>query len=564
MPSRRSSAPATTAPTRSTPCARLAEAGWNAVAVHHDTRPRGRPGRRGGRRRRADDRPDGAGRGRRRARRHPRHRRPTRAAAVGAGVGRRAARDRPRHRGRPALGPGPDGRRARPRRRARRRDRDLLGRQARAPPARRPSRRAASSPSSTSASTSTAEPVVRRLDHDDVAALWPGAVVHRRQVLPRRRRCRRRRRVLHRRGAAQRHRGRVAPGPGMVRYVGTPTPTGLVRARSPRPCTAPAASRPGSSGPGLDAGSRADGAQAQLEVAREALAGAEPVVVDAGGLDLLDAAVLRARADAVTLLTPHAGECARLLTRLDGARDEVDARSRSRPRRSPTRGRSPRSPAPPCSSRARRRSSCRPARAPRRGRRPTPRRGSPRRVRATCSPACSARCSPPASPPTRPGPSAPSSTGSRRTGPTPGVRCARSRWRTASRERWPTCWVGRPRRRPRLVWPMTHLATRHRPRDRGRLGVGEHRPRRDPRQRRRAAAPGRVRAGHGGRQGRRLRPRAGPRRPGRARRRRDLARRGPARRGPRAASRGRRPRPCSRGSSSPGPTSAGRSTPTSR
>jgi len=38
--------------------------------------------------------------------------------------------------------------------------------------------------------------------------------------------------------------------------------------------------------------------------------------VDADGLDLLDDALLNARRDAVTLLTPHAGECARLLTRL--------------------------------------------------------------------------------------------------------------------------------------------------------------------------------------------------------------------------------------------------------
>ncbi len=54
------------------------------------------------------------------------------------------------------------------------------------------------------------------------------------------------------------------------------------------------------------------------------------MVVDAGGLDLLDAAVLRARADAVTLLTPHAGECARLLTRLGSegevSREQVQAR----------------------------------------------------------------------------------------------------------------------------------------------------------------------------------------------------------------------------------------------
>ena len=103
----------------------------------------------------------------------------------------------------------------------------------------------------------------------------------------------------------------------MVRYVGTPTPTGLVRAAVPEAVHGPGRVQAWVVGPGPGRRVAAPtGSKAQLDVAREALAGAEPVVVDAGGLDLLDAAVLRARADAVTLLTPHAGECARLLTRL--------------------------------------------------------------------------------------------------------------------------------------------------------------------------------------------------------------------------------------------------------
>ena len=136
--------------------ARLAEAGWNAVAVHHDVGARRGQGSRGGGRRGAHHRPRGARRGRRRARRRPRHRGPARAARLGRRLARRALRERPRHRRRPALGPGPDGRRARPRRGLRRRDGDVLGRQAGAPAARRPSRRAGCSPSSTSASSSTA------------------------------------------------------------------------------------------------------------------------------------------------------------------------------------------------------------------------------------------------------------------------------------------------------------------------------------------------------------------------------------------------------------------------
>ena len=70
--------------------ARLAEAGWNAVAVHHDhvheAGPR-RPPRRPGVVLTTD--PERAGRGRRRARRHPRHRRPPGAARLGGRLARR-------------------------------------------------------------------------------------------------------------------------------------------------------------------------------------------------------------------------------------------------------------------------------------------------------------------------------------------------------------------------------------------------------------------------------------------------------------------------------------------
>ncbi len=160
-------------------------------------------------------------------------------------------------------------------------------------------------------------PVVRRLDHDDVARLWPvpgpGDDKYSRGVLG----------VV---AGGESFTGAallsvtaaVESGAGMVRYVGTPTPEGLVRAQVPEAVHGVGRVEAWVVGPGLDTGSRAPGASAQLEAAREALAGAEPVVVDAGGLDLLDPAVLRTRAGRATLLTPHAGEAARLLGRLTG------------------------------------------------------------------------------------------------------------------------------------------------------------------------------------------------------------------------------------------------------
>ena len=172
------------------------------------------------------------------------------------------------------------------------------------------------------------EPLVRRLDHDDVAALWP---------LPASSDDKYSRGVVGVVAGGEAYTGAavltvtaaVSAGAGMVRYVGTPTPTGLVRAAVPEAVHGPGRVQAWVVGPGLDPSSRAAGSKAQLDVAREALAAAEPVVVDAGGLDLLDAAVLRERADAVTLLTPHAGECARLLTRLAAEGPRPASRSRS-------------------------------------------------------------------------------------------------------------------------------------------------------------------------------------------------------------------------------------------
>ncbi|KGN36855.1 NAD(P)H-hydrate epimerase, partial [Knoellia aerolata] len=80
----------------------------------------------------------------------------------------------------------------------------------------------------------------------------------------------------------------VEAGAGMVRYVGTPTPTGLVRAAVPEAVHGEGRVQAWVVGPGLDVDATDDAAPAQLEVARRALASGEPVLVDAGGLDLVD------------------------------------------------------------------------------------------------------------------------------------------------------------------------------------------------------------------------------------------------------------------------------------
>ena len=106
----------------------------------------------------------------------------------------------------------------------------------------------------------------------------------------------------------------VGAGLGMLRYVGTPGPTQLVRAAVPEAVIGDGRVQAWVVGPGLDTASRAAGSKAQLDVARAALGSDLPVLVDAGGLDLVTG-----RRDAPTLLTPHAGELARLLSRLEGA-----------------------------------------------------------------------------------------------------------------------------------------------------------------------------------------------------------------------------------------------------
>ena len=154
---------------------------------------------------------------------------------------------------------------------------------------------------------------VERLGHDDVAGLWPvpGPLDDKYS-----------RGVLGVIAGTEDYPGAavlcctsaVGAGPGMLRYIGPPTAVSLVRAAVPEAVMGKGRVQAYVVGPGIDASSSAPGTREQLSAAREALATDLPVLLDAGGLDLLEGT-----RSAPTLLTPHAGELARLLSRLEGA-----------------------------------------------------------------------------------------------------------------------------------------------------------------------------------------------------------------------------------------------------
>jgi hydroxyethylthiazole kinase-like uncharacterized protein yjeF len=109
--------------------------------------------------------------------------------------------------------------------------------------------------------------------------------------------------------------GALGAGPGMVRYVGPPEVQALVHAAAPEVVTAEGRVQAWVCGSGFDPSTRAKGVAEQRHHVEDALASELPVVVDAGALELID------RREAPTLLTPHAGELARLLSRLGAGPD---------------------------------------------------------------------------------------------------------------------------------------------------------------------------------------------------------------------------------------------------
>jgi len=100
--------------------------------------------------------------------------------------------------------------------------------------------------------------------------------------------------------------GALAVGPGMVRYLGT---VESVRADNPEVVATPGRIQAALVGSGIA------GASAAHAAFEAAVAHGVPLVVDAGGLDVLDRAARAGRLELPCVITPHAGELAGLLHR---------------------------------------------------------------------------------------------------------------------------------------------------------------------------------------------------------------------------------------------------------
>jgi len=171
-------------------------------------------------------------------------------------------------------------------------------------------------------------PAVQRFSHADVTGLWPvpapGDDKYSRGVLG----------VVtggeHYTGAALMSvTAAVTAGVGMVRYVGPDAPTTLLRQAVPETVFGPGRVQAWLIGSGMDLD---DASEQQLQVARAALASNLPVLLDAGGIDLLDEP-----RSGPTLLTPHLGELRRLATRLGIPDQDGGELSQAAVRHAPTR-----------------------------------------------------------------------------------------------------------------------------------------------------------------------------------------------------------------------------------
>jgi ADP-dependent NAD(P)H-hydrate dehydratase / NAD(P)H-hydrate epimerase len=165
------------------------------------------------------------------------------------------------------------------------------------------------------------QPVVERVTRDDVSWLWPhpGPADDKYS-----------RGVLGIVAGGENYTGAallavtsaVCSGAGMVRYVGPPTPTLLIRSQVPEAVIGQGRVQAWLIGPGVDIGDGSEEGRAQRAAAQSAVSSGLPCVVDAGGLDL----IIEPRSTP-TLLTPHAGELAALLSRLDSHVDRATVTS---------------------------------------------------------------------------------------------------------------------------------------------------------------------------------------------------------------------------------------------
>lgn len=150
-------------------------------------------------------------------------------------------------------------------------------------------------------------PVAQRLTYDDAAALWPVPTPYSDKYS---------RGVLGLVAGSEQYTGApvlaataaVTAGVGMVRYVGPERAENVLRSTVPEVVFGDGRVQAWAIGSGW---SLQDSDPEQLRAAKDALASNLPVLLDAGGLDLLDEP-----RSAPTLLTPHFGELIRLAKRL--------------------------------------------------------------------------------------------------------------------------------------------------------------------------------------------------------------------------------------------------------